>query len=221
MEQLDELRRASRYPRRETTLPAHRGGATVDNMQRAVVLHGQPVIPKGVGAEDPDNAFLLSMALACEAEYLVTGSRRAGLLERGSIGRARIATLAAFCADALWRHARQAAQKHSLELLAAADDGAIYRRPLLNNRPLCPARCCTRSRRSSVAMALWCAARASSVVDTRPTFAPATAIGSSPTAPRSSAQPSTTLTSHGPGRSDERTSAIDVLAQAQISNGLR
>ena len=90
--QLDELRRASRWPRRETTLPAHRVGAMVDNMQRAVVLDGLPVIPEGVGAEDPNDAFLLAMALACEAEYVFTGSRRAGLLQRGSIGRIPIAT---------------------------------------------------------------------------------------------------------------------------------
>ena len=41
------------------------------------------------------------MALAGDADYLVTGDRRAGLLERGHIGRARILTPAQFCAEVL------------------------------------------------------------------------------------------------------------------------
>ncbi len=41
------------------------------------------------------------MALAGEADDLVTGDRRAGLLQQGSIGRTRIVTPAIFCAEAL------------------------------------------------------------------------------------------------------------------------
>ena len=44
---------------------------------------------------------LLSMALASEADSLVTGDRRAGLLQRGSLGRTRIVTPATFCTVAL------------------------------------------------------------------------------------------------------------------------
>ena len=43
----------------------------------------------------------LAMALAGEADDLVTGDRRAGLLQQGSIGRTRIVTPAIFCAEAL------------------------------------------------------------------------------------------------------------------------
>ena len=100
-EQLDELRRVSRYPKLKAILPAHRIGAMVNNMQRAIVLGTLPVLPEGVEAIDPNDAFLLAMALAGEADYLVTGDRRAGLLQRGSIGRTRIVTPAAFCARAL------------------------------------------------------------------------------------------------------------------------
>ena len=99
--QLDELRRVSRYPKLKTILPAHRVGAMVNNMQRAVVLEHLPNLPEGVELNDPNDAFLFTMALAGEADYLVTGDRRAGLLQRGSAGRARILTPATFCAEAL------------------------------------------------------------------------------------------------------------------------
>ena len=96
--QLDELRRASRYPKFKAVLQPHRVGTMVNNLQRAVVLEH---LPTGIEADDPNDAFLLAMAVASEAEYLVTGDHRAGLLQRGSIGRTRIVTPAAFCADAL------------------------------------------------------------------------------------------------------------------------
>jgi len=99
--QLDELRRVSRYPKLKTLLPAHRIGAMVNNMQRAIVLDVLPPLPDGIEANDPNDAFLRAMAMAGEADYLVTGDRRAGLLQRGGIGRTRIVTPATFCAEAL------------------------------------------------------------------------------------------------------------------------
>jgi hypothetical protein len=99
--QLDELRRVSRYPKLKAILPAHRIGAMVNNMQRAIVLEHLPPLPAGVDARDPNDAFLLAMALAAEVDYLVTGDRRAGLLQRGRIGRSRIVTPSVFCAEAL------------------------------------------------------------------------------------------------------------------------
>lgn len=96
--QLEELRRASRYPKFKAVLQPHRVGAMVNNLQRAAVLEH---LPAGIEADDPNDAFLLAMAVASDAEYLVTGDRRAGLLQRGSIGRTRIVTPAAFCAKAL------------------------------------------------------------------------------------------------------------------------
>jgi putative PIN family toxin of toxin-antitoxin system len=99
--QLDELRRASRYPKLKTILPAHRVGTMVNNMQRAIVLTQLPPLPDGIDANDSNDVFLLAMALGGEADYLVTGDRRAGLLQRGSLGRTRIVTPTAFCAEAL------------------------------------------------------------------------------------------------------------------------
>jgi hypothetical protein len=99
--QLDEIRRVSRYPKLKTILPAHRVGAMVNNMQRAIVLENLPELPAGIEVTDPNDTFLYAMALAGEADYLVTGDRRAGLLQLGHAGRARIVTPALFCALAL------------------------------------------------------------------------------------------------------------------------
>ncbi|BCU07980.1 putative toxin-antitoxin system toxin component, PIN family [Allochromatium tepidum] len=99
--QLDELRRASRYPKLKTILPAHRIGTMVNNMQRAIVLERLPHLPDGFDTPDPDDAFLPAMAIGGEADYLVTGDRRAGLLQRGNIGRTRIITPASFCAEVI------------------------------------------------------------------------------------------------------------------------
>jgi len=99
--QLDELRGVSRYPKLKTILPAHRVGTMVNNMQRAIVLDTLPPLPEGIEANDPNDGFLLAMAVASEADYLVTGDRRAGLLQRGSVGRTRVVTPATFCAEAL------------------------------------------------------------------------------------------------------------------------
>lgn len=99
--QLDELRRVSRYPKIKAILPAHRVGTMINNIQRAIVLSTLPPLPNGIDADDPNDAFLLAMAMAGEADYLVTGDRRAGLLQRGSVGCTRIVTPATFCAEAL------------------------------------------------------------------------------------------------------------------------
>jgi hypothetical protein len=96
--QLDELRRASRYPKFQSVLQPHQVGAMANNLQRAIVLDS---LPSDLEADDPNDAFLLAMALAGNADYLVTGDRRAGLLQRGSLGRTRIVTPSAFCLEVL------------------------------------------------------------------------------------------------------------------------
>ena len=97
--QLDGLRRVSRYPKLRAILPAHRVGTMVNNLHRAVVLEALAPLPVGVEASDPDDDFLLAMALTGEVNYLVTGDRRAGLLQRGRVGHACIVTPAVFCAE--------------------------------------------------------------------------------------------------------------------------
>lgn len=97
--QLDELRRISRYPRLKAILPNHRIGTMINNLDRAMVLDQLPPLPDGMEVADPDDNFLLGMALASDADFLVTGDRRAGLLQRGSFQRAPILKPAAFCAE--------------------------------------------------------------------------------------------------------------------------
>jgi hypothetical protein len=96
--QLDELRRASRYPKFQAVLQPHQVGTMVNNLQRAIVLDR---LSSKVEVDDPDDAFLLAMAIAGDADYLVTGDSRAGLLQKGSLGRAQIVTPVAFCSKAL------------------------------------------------------------------------------------------------------------------------
>lgn len=96
--QLDEIRRASRYPKFQTILQPARVGTLINNLQRATVLEQ---LSTQFQADDPDDAFLLAMAVAGNADYLVTGDRRAGLLQRKNIERTRIVTPAIFCAACL------------------------------------------------------------------------------------------------------------------------
>jgi predicted nucleic acid-binding protein len=91
-------RRASRYPKFRAVLQPAKVGTMVNNLQRAVILEELPLT---VEADDSDDAFLLAMALMGNADYLVTGDGRAGLLQRGYIERTRIVTPAVFCAEVL------------------------------------------------------------------------------------------------------------------------
>jgi putative PIN family toxin of toxin-antitoxin system len=97
-QQLDEIRRASRYPKFQAILQPARVGVMVNNLQRALVLE---TLPDTFVADDPDDAYLLAMAAVGQADYLVTGDRRAGLLQRGHLERTRIVTAARFCAEVL------------------------------------------------------------------------------------------------------------------------
>ncbi|AAF85591.1 putative toxin-antitoxin system toxin component, PIN family [Xylella fastidiosa] len=99
--QIDELRRASRYAKFKDVLQPHRLGTMVNNMRRSIMLDALPPLPEGIKVNDPNDAFLLAMALEGQADYLVTGDYRAGLLQRGSFGRTRIVTPTTFCAEAL------------------------------------------------------------------------------------------------------------------------
>jgi len=96
--QLDEIRRASRYPKLQAVLQPARVGTMINNLQRAIVLES---LNLEIEASDPNDAFLLAMALAGEADYLITGDRRAGLLELGNIERTRILTPTDFCSEVL------------------------------------------------------------------------------------------------------------------------
>ena len=96
--QLDEIRRASRYPKFRGILQPHLVGQMVNNLQGATVLDR---LPGGFEAADPQDSWLLAPADAVRADYLVTGDKRSGLLARGSIGSTRIVTATGFCREVL------------------------------------------------------------------------------------------------------------------------
>lgn len=93
-QQIEEIRRASRYSKFQHILQGHRVGALINNLQRTTQLD-LPAQTETT-ARDPDDAFLLALAEAGDADALVTGDHRAGLLELGSYRRARIVTPAEF-----------------------------------------------------------------------------------------------------------------------------
>lgn len=97
-QQIDEIRRASRYPKLQRILQGHRVGTLLNHLQRARLIDA--VLPL-VEVADPDDAFLLGLSMEGDADVLVTGDRRAGLLERGHHGRTRIVSPAIFCRDIL------------------------------------------------------------------------------------------------------------------------
>ena len=96
--QLEELRRASRYPKFKTILQPARVGAMINNLQHAIILDRLNVKEE---ADDPADAFLISMSIAGEADYLVTGDKRAGLLQQKNIGRTHVLTPFSFCKNIL------------------------------------------------------------------------------------------------------------------------
>jgi uncharacterized protein len=98
--QLDEFRRISRYPKLRAVLRPHLVGTMINNLNRALVVEKLPALPDDMGLDDPNDAFLLAMAVASDADYLVTGDHRAGLLQRGKLGRTRILNPTTFCAEA-------------------------------------------------------------------------------------------------------------------------
>lgn len=72
--QLDELRRVTRYPKiRERLAPALAGRLLNDIRDLAVLL---PALPVVTASPDPDDNYLLAMAAAGSADFLVTGDKR-------------------------------------------------------------------------------------------------------------------------------------------------
>ena len=71
--QLDELRRVTRYPKiRERLAPALAGRLINDIRDLAVLL---PALPVVTASPDPDDNYLLAMATAGSADFLVTGDK--------------------------------------------------------------------------------------------------------------------------------------------------
>jgi putative PIN family toxin of toxin-antitoxin system len=91
--QLEEIRRASRYPKFRKILQPAKVGAMINNLQNAIILEKITIKDE---ADDPNDSFLIAMALAGKADYLVTGDKRAGLLKKKHIKKTKVVTPAQF-----------------------------------------------------------------------------------------------------------------------------
>ena len=94
LEQLDELRRASRYPKFKSVLQPTRVGTMIHNLQDAIVLRNLSILKE---ADDPNDSFLISMCIEGKADFLVTGDHRAGLIKQKKVAGTRILIPSAFC----------------------------------------------------------------------------------------------------------------------------
>lgn len=92
--QLDELRRASRYPKFKSILQPAKVGTMINNLQHAIILDHLKITDE---TNDPHDGFLISMAIAGHADYLVTGDRKSGILQKKKIGQTKILLAADFC----------------------------------------------------------------------------------------------------------------------------
>lgn len=98
-DQIEEIRRASRYPRFRAALQPHLFGILINNLSRAQVW--TRAVPAHHASADPTDSFLLNLSEAVRAHYLVTGDKRARILELGKVGDTKILTPRQFCGEVL------------------------------------------------------------------------------------------------------------------------
>ena len=102
-DQLEEIRRVSRYEHLLPFLQPHRVGLIINRM-RSLATIVKPGTLISEEALDPDDNFLIVICEAGSANNLVTGDQRAGLLERRYIGATEVLTAAQFAERYLgWR----------------------------------------------------------------------------------------------------------------------
>jgi putative PIN family toxin of toxin-antitoxin system len=88
-EQFSEFRRVTRYPRVSSYIRPAEAGTLLNELRRlASVIENLPPVDAGA---DPSDTFLLGLALAGRADYLVTGDR-SHLLGLRRYGQTRIVT---------------------------------------------------------------------------------------------------------------------------------
>jgi uncharacterized protein len=97
-DQIEEIRQISRYPKFRSIVARHYFGRLINALKDSEQVD---VAPVSIELNDPTDLFLLGMAKAGDADYLVTGDKRAGLLALGSYGRTRIVTPGVFVAEVL------------------------------------------------------------------------------------------------------------------------
>jgi len=88
-EQLEEFRRVTRYPRVRQYIEPAAAGTLYNELRRLAVMLSE--LPAIEASRDPWDNFLLAIAQAGKADFLVTGDKR-DLLSMGSFGKTRIVT---------------------------------------------------------------------------------------------------------------------------------
>jgi putative PIN family toxin of toxin-antitoxin system len=88
-EQLDEFRRVTRYPHLKRYIEPAAAGTMLNEVRRIAVCLTR--LPRIELSRDPADDFLLAMARAGRADYLVTGDRH-DLLTLGAFEKTRIVT---------------------------------------------------------------------------------------------------------------------------------
>ncbi len=91
--QLAEFRRVSRYPKLAKFLKPVEAGEMVNSLRRQALLLEE--LPRLDLSPDPDDNYVLAMAVAGHADFLVTGDKR-DLLALGHIQQTLILTARAF-----------------------------------------------------------------------------------------------------------------------------
>lgn len=104
-EQLEEVRRVSRYEYLQPFLQPHKVGLIINQM-RSLATIVKPGVFISEEALDPDDNFLIAISEHGSANTLVTGDHRAGLLERKHIGATEILTATQFAERYLGWHGR-------------------------------------------------------------------------------------------------------------------
>jgi predicted nucleic acid-binding protein len=99
VEQIDEMRSASRYPKLRNIIQPARIGKMINNLYRASIWE-QP-LPKKHQSADPNDDYLLNLIDAAQPDYAVTGDPRSGLLALRSLGRTRILSPRELCDQVL------------------------------------------------------------------------------------------------------------------------
>lgn len=99
IDQIEEIKRASRYPRFSAALQPRRFGILINNLTRAHVWVER--LPNLHTARDPEDSFLLNLSEAVQADYLVTGDKHSHMLELGKVGKTTILTVRQFCEHVL------------------------------------------------------------------------------------------------------------------------
>lgn len=92
-EQMEELRRVTRYPKLRTRIAPSVAGRLINEVRaRADMVDAPPAVAL---SSDPFDNHLLAAAISGRANFLVTGDRP-GLLALAAVGTTRIVTVAAF-----------------------------------------------------------------------------------------------------------------------------